>query len=64
MKKKLLKGLLTALFFVAFVCALGTNNELPALVQIGWILGWATIAALSAKGLDKLGTFDDAEVHN
>lgn len=57
MYKKIAKGLLTTLFIVGLILALGTNETATPFQQMGWTIGWFSLAALSAYGLDKLGTF-------
>lgn len=58
MFKKFAKGLLTISFIVGIILALGFNETATAVQQMCWTIGWFSLAALSAYGLDKLGTFN------
>lgn len=55
--KRIARAVLGILFFVAVICAIGTNPDLTEFQQLAWFTLCAAVAALCAVGLDALGTF-------
>lgn len=55
--KSFAKVALTILFLIGFVCLFGEAKN-PNL-QLIWSLGSMAVCYLSAKGLDKLGAFNE-----
>lgn len=48
--KKIIYGVL---FFVALICALGVNEELPIEYQVIWFIGWLLVAVFCGKQISK-----------